>query len=82
MRESIRMILIAKGFITKPDAPAPYVDDEMRVVGDLKGEGVITALYRRAAGPGVYLMLAGTSIDAAARPNGHPAVCHRGPDDP
>jgi hypothetical protein len=35
------MIVLAKGSITKPDALAPYVDDEMRVVGELKGEGVI-----------------------------------------
>jgi ABC-type xylose transport system substrate-binding protein len=58
------MIVLAKGSITKPDALAPYVDDEMRVVGELKGEGVIKAVYRRAAGPGVYLMLEGSSIDA------------------
>jgi hypothetical protein len=57
------MIVLAKGSITKPDALAPYVDDEIRVVGELKGEGVIRALYRRAAGPGVYLMLEGSSID-------------------
>jgi ABC-type xylose transport system substrate-binding protein len=58
------MIVLAKGSITKPDALAPYVDDEMRVVGELKAEGVIKALYRRAAGPGVYLILEGSSIDA------------------
>ncbi len=58
------MIVLAKGSITKPEALAPYVDDEMRVVGELKGEGVITALHRRGAGPGVYLMLERPSIDA------------------
>lgn len=58
------MIVLAKGSITKPNALAPYVDDEMRVVGELKGEDVIKALYRRAAGPGVYLMLEGSSINA------------------
>ena len=58
------MIVHAKGSITKPDALAPYVDDEMRVVGELKEEGVIKGLYRRAAGPGVYLMLEGSSIEA------------------
>ena len=58
------MMVLAKGSITKPDALAPYVDDEMRVVGELKEEGVIKGLYRRAAGPGVYLMLEGSSIDA------------------
>jgi hypothetical protein len=58
------MIVLAEGSITKPDSLAPYLDDEMRVVGELKSEGVIKAIYRRAAGPGVYLMLEGPSIDA------------------
>jgi hypothetical protein len=58
------MIVLATGSIIKPDALAPYVDDEMRVAAELKGDGVITALYRRAAGPGVYIMLEGSSIDA------------------
>ena len=58
------MIVLAKGSITKPEAVAPYVDDEIRVVGELKDEGVIKAVYRRSAGPGVYLMLEGSSIDA------------------
>jgi hypothetical protein len=58
------MIVLAKGSITNPEALAPYVDDEMRVVEQLKVEGIMKALYRRAAGPGVYLLLEGSSIDA------------------
>ena len=58
------MIVLAKGSISKPDALAPHIDDEMRVVGELKAEGVMKAVYRRAAGPGVYLILEGSSIDA------------------
>ena len=58
------MIVLAKGSITKPDALAPHVNDEMRVVEELKAEGIMKALYRRAAGPGVYLLLEGSSIDA------------------
>jgi hypothetical protein len=58
------LIVLAKGSITKPDALAPYVNDEMRVVEELKTEGIVKALYRRAAGPGVYLLLEGSSIDA------------------
>jgi len=46
------MIVLAKGSITKPDALAPHVDDEMRVVEELKAEGIMKAVYRRAAGPG------------------------------
>jgi hypothetical protein len=58
------MIVLAKGSITKPDALAPHVNDEMRVVAELKAEGIMKAVYRRAAGPGVYLLLEGSSIGA------------------
>jgi hypothetical protein len=58
------MIVLAKGSITKPDTLTPYVNDEMRVVEELKAQGVMKAVYRRAAGPGVYLLLEGSSIDA------------------
>jgi hypothetical protein len=58
------MIVIAKGSITRPDALAPHLDDEMRVMRELKAEGVIKSAYRRAAGPGFYFILEGPSIDA------------------
>jgi hypothetical protein len=58
------MIVLAKGSITNPEALAPYVDDEMRVVEELEAEGTMKALYRRSAGPGVYLLLEGSSLDA------------------
>ena len=58
------MIAIARGSITEPDRLGPFIDDEMRVVGQLKDEGVMKALYRRAAGPGVIIVLEGESIDA------------------
>jgi hypothetical protein len=58
------MIVIAKGSITRPDALGPYLDDEMRVMRELKAEGVIKSAYRRAAGPGFYFILEGPSIDA------------------
>ncbi len=58
------MIVLAKGSITEPDALAPHVNDEMRVVEELKADGIMKAVYRRAAGPGVYLLLEGSSIDA------------------
>jgi hypothetical protein len=59
----MRMIVLAKGSITRPDALAPYIDDEMRVVGELKADGIMKTIYRRAAGPGVHLILEGSSID-------------------
>ena len=45
------MIIFARGSVTGPDKLGPLVDDEMRVVNQLKDEGVMKAVYRRAAGP-------------------------------
>ena len=58
------MIVFAKGFISDSDALGPYIDAQTRVVGQLKAEGLRTAIYRRANGPGVYLILEGQSIHA------------------
>ena len=57
------MIVFARGSITNPPALAPFMDDEMRVVGELKSQGTVKSVYRRAAGPGVLLMLEGHSLD-------------------
>ena len=57
------MIVFARGSVTNPSAVAPFVDDEMRVVNELKSEGIMAAAYRRAAGPGVLLILEGPSLD-------------------
>jgi hypothetical protein len=37
------MIVLAKGSITEPKALAHYIDDEIRAVGEFKGDGVINA---------------------------------------
>ena len=58
------MIAVARGSITEPDKLGPFIDDEMRIVEQLKAEGVMKALYRRAAGPGVVIVLEGASRDA------------------
>jgi hypothetical protein len=58
------MIVIARGAITRPQELGPFVDEEMRVVAQLKAEGLIKTLYRRAAGPGIVTVLEGESIDA------------------
>jgi uncharacterized protein YciI len=60
----MNMIVFAKGSVNRPDLLAPHVDDEMRVLRQLKAEGVIKSAYRRAAAPGVYVILEGSSIDA------------------
>jgi len=58
------MIVLATGSINRPDLLAPRADDEMRVLAQLKAAGVIKSAYRRAAAPGVYVILEGSSIDA------------------
>jgi len=58
------MIVIAKGSVPRPDALAPHLDEEMRVLHELKADGVIKSAYRRATGPGFYFLLEGPSIDA------------------
>ena len=58
------MIVIAKGSVPRPDALAPHLDEEMRVLRELKADGVIKSAYRRAAGPGFYFLLEGPSIDS------------------
>ena len=58
------MIELARDSLPQPDALAPYIEDEMRVVDQPTADGVMTTAYRRAAGPGVYLLLEGSSLDA------------------
>jgi predicted RNase H-like HicB family nuclease len=58
------MIAIARGSISEPQRLGPFIDDEMGVVSQLKDEGVMKALYRRAAGPGAIMILEGQSMDA------------------
>ena len=57
------MIAIARGSITEPHKLGPFSDDETRVVEQLKAEGVMKVLYRRAAGPGVVIIVEGESMD-------------------
>jgi len=53
----MHMIVLATGSTNRPDLLAPHVDDEMRVLGQLKAEGVIKSAYRCAAAPGVDVSL-------------------------
>ena len=58
------MIVLAKGSITKPDALGPHVNDEMRVVEELKTEGHHESCLSARRRAGVYLLLEGSSIHA------------------
>jgi hypothetical protein len=62
--EALLMIVFARGSIAEPDALAPHIEDEMRVVDQPKADGVMTTAYRRAAGPGVDLRREGSSLNA------------------
>ena len=59
------MIVIGKGSMIRPDALTPHlIDNEMRVLGQLKADGLVKSAYRRSEGPGFYLLAEGPSIDA------------------
>jgi hypothetical protein len=58
------MIAIARGSVTEPQKLGPFINNEKRVVEQLKAEGVMKAVYRRAAGPGTVIILEGESMDA------------------
>jgi muconolactone delta-isomerase len=58
------MLAVARGSITEPDKLGSFIDDEKRAVEQLKREGVMKAVYRRAAGPGTVSILEGESIEA------------------
>jgi hypothetical protein len=40
------LIVLVNGSMVHPEALAPFMDEEMRVVGQLKTEGVIKAIHR------------------------------------
>jgi hypothetical protein len=42
----------------------PFIEDEMRAVGQLKAQGSIKSVYRRAAGPGTVIITEGENIAA------------------
>jgi len=59
------MLVIGKGSMIRPDALTPrIIDNEMRVLGELKADGLVKSAYRRSEGPGFYLLAEGPSIDA------------------
>jgi uncharacterized protein YciI len=60
------MIVFATGSIANREALAPHRDEEMRTLTQLKADGVVKAAYRRAPGPGVFLVLEGSGVDAVA----------------
>jgi hypothetical protein len=63
-QQEANMIAIARGSISEPHKLGPFIDNEMRVVEQLKAEGLMKAVYRYAAGPGTVIILEGESMNA------------------
>ncbi len=40
----------------------PYIDEEIKILADLKGEGVVEHAYRRSQGPGVFLIVSANAL--------------------
>ena len=55
---------VCEGFDSRPKQGPSVRRGRDGDVAELKAEGVIKAAYRRAAGPGVFLLLEGESVDA------------------
>jgi hypothetical protein len=47
----------ATGAVSDPSKLGPYIDEEMKILADLKSEGVVEHAYRRSQGPGVFLIV-------------------------
>jgi len=43
------------------------VDEEMKILADLQGEGVVEHAYRRSQGPGVFLIVDANDLEDAQR---------------
>ena len=47
----------ATGTVSDPTKLGPYVAEEMKILADLQGEGVIEHAYRRSQAPGVLFIV-------------------------
>jgi hypothetical protein len=55
----------ATGAVSDPSKIGPFIDEEMKILADLKGEGVVEHAYRRSQGPGVYLIVNADDLEDA-----------------
>jgi muconolactone delta-isomerase len=53
------------GTITDVDKLPPYKDEEIRIFGKLRSEGVVKHGFRRANEPGIFLIVEADSVEAA-----------------
>jgi hypothetical protein len=57
----------ATGAVSDPSKIGPYIDEEMKILADLQGEGVVEHAYRRSQGPGVFLIVNASDLEDAQR---------------
>jgi hypothetical protein len=55
----------ATGAVSDLSKIGPYIDEEMKILADLKGEGVVEHAYRRSQGPGVFLIVNANALGDA-----------------
>jgi uncharacterized protein YciI len=59
------MLFVAIGSLTNLDKVGPFVDDEMRVLNELRKEGRVKAALRRKHEPGVFLVVDADNVEDA-----------------
>jgi uncharacterized protein YciI len=59
------MLFIAIGALTNLDRVGPLVEEEMRVLNELRSEGRVKAALRRKHEPGVFLVVNADDVEDA-----------------
>src|ERR1039457_5080981 len=59
------MYFLATGTITQPDQIGPHMQEETRVLNELRELGLVREAFRKTAGPGVIGILQAASLDEA-----------------
>jgi uncharacterized protein YciI len=59
------MLFVAIGALTNLDKVGPFVDEEMRVLNELRNEGRVRAALRRKHEPGVFLVVDADNVEDA-----------------
>jgi hypothetical protein len=59
------MYFLATGTLTRPGEIGPHQQEENRVLGELREQGLVREAFRRAGGPGVIGILHAASLEEA-----------------
>jgi muconolactone delta-isomerase len=67
----------ATGHVTRPDEIGPHLEEEKRVLADLRQQGLVREAFTPVGGHGVISILQGPSLDEVrAQMNRLPFVAH------